>query len=643
MSGISDIFLNPIKNVTEKPASDVSGEGAATLAKMKNGDTFSAKVVSTSGENVTLRLSNGNLVNAKLSSDMNISEGRTVSFEIKNNGSSIRISPLLTNTSADISVLKALGQASLPVNDTSVEMTTAMMKAGLPIDRASLAGMYESILNNPGAKIGDAVDLSKLGLQINESNLANIESYKNLSYQIDRGMQTLAEKTDQALLDLVTGGDTIGASKVMASLIESVTSYIQETGDPLNPENSLQGAPEGAQDAVANGENGEAAAVSGESGSVNGGANGDDAVSGTKSDSAAANGADGEKAAVNGERAVNNTDVGQSSSQEAVNAGANSAADPASMALELLKMLQSGQTENAEAQTEGKTVNAEAASQSSGNIPEDFGKAVDVFKQITGNEDYKPADLQSFLKDISAFQAKALAEGNADGLKNLVSSKSVRNLLFDVLKDQWSISPSEVADKDKVESLYKRLGDQISILKEGLASVGAQNTPAFQAANNMSSNLDFLSQLNQMYAYIQLPLKLSGGDNAHGDLYVYSNRKNMTSDDSSVTAFMHLDMDHLGPVDVYVAMDLRADGKVQTNFTVADDEILSFLEENIHILNERLNKRGYDLSCKMSLKGEEESPEEDALAEGGVNLLLLHAGSVSGSFTAGTRSFDVRA
>ena len=64
MSAISDIFLNPIRNVTDKPATDVSGEGAATLAKMKNGDTFSAKVVNTSGENVTLRLSNGNLVNA---------------------------------------------------------------------------------------------------------------------------------------------------------------------------------------------------------------------------------------------------------------------------------------------------------------------------------------------------------------------------------------------------------------------------------------------------------------------------------------------------------------------------------------------------------------------------------------------------
>ena len=628
MSAISDIFLNPIKNVPEKPASDVSGEGSATLAKMKNGDTFSAKVVNTSGENVTLRLSNGNLVNAKLSSDMNISEGQTVSFEIRNSGNSIKISPLLTNTSADISVLKALDQASLPVNDTSVAMTTEMMKAGLSIDRQSLAGMYESILNNPGAKISDAVDLAKLGLQINEANLSNIESYKNLSYQIDQGMQTIAEKTDQALMDLVSGGDTAGASKVMSSLIESVTSYMSETGDPLTAENALQSTE---VNAVAQSE-----AVNAENGTVQG-----DAVS-----------AD-EKLIAQEDVSVREGAVSDAAEKASGDAAANVSGDvqdPASKALELLKAMQSGQSEskdnmpvpqNSESSVSG-TALSDTGSQPS-SITEDFSRAVEVFRQITGEAEYKPADLQSFLKDISAFQAKALAEGNTDGLRDLVSSKSVRNLVFDVLRDQWSISPSEVADKEKVEALYRRLGDQINILKDGLTGVNAQNTPAFQAADNMSSNLDFLNQINQMYAYIQLPLKLSGGDNAHGDLYVYSNRKNMTSDDSTVTAFMHLDMDHLGPVDVYVAMDIKSGGKVQTNFTVADDEILSFLEENIHILNERLNKRGYDLSCRMSLKGKEESPEEDALADGGVNLLLLHAGGMGGSFRAGMRSFDVRA
>ena len=635
MSAISDIFLNPIRNVTDKPATDVSGEGVATLSKMKNGDTFSAKVVNTSGDNVTLRLQNGNLVNAKLSSDMNISEGQTVSFEVRNSGSAIKISPLLTNTSADVSVLKALNQASLPVDDTTVAMTTEMMKAGLSIDRQSLSGMYESILNNPGAKIGDAVDLAKLGLPINESNLANIESYKNLSYQIDQGMQTIAEKTDQALLDLVSGGDTEGASKVMASLLESVTSYMAETGDPIAAENALQNA-----DAVAETEAGTVSAENGEPAANTLNVNPETVTSDAGTSQVAAG-----KETVTSETESAPT---ANTNADAASSAVTESQDPASRALELLKSLQSAQPESSDANAAVQKQVSENAAVSdntaqTSTITEDFGKAVEVFRQITGDADYKPADLQTFLKDISAFQAKAFAEGNTNGLKELVSSKSVRNLVFDVLKDQWRISPSEVADKDKVEALYKRLGDQINILKEGLSSVNAQNTPAFQAAENMSSNLDFLNQINQMYAYIQLPLKLSGGDNAHGDLYVYSNRKNMTSDDSTVTAFMHLDMDHLGPVDVYVAMDLKSGGKVQTNFTVADDEILTFLEENMHILNERLNKRGYDLSCKMTLKDEEETPEEDALAGGGVNLLLLHAGGMGGSFRAGMRSFDVRA
>ena len=402
---------------------------------------------------------------------------------------------------------------------------------------------------------------------------------------------------------------------------------MSETGDPLAVENALQSTDDNAAafTEVVNAENG---TVQGEeTATVKQDAQSDASVK---------------------EGAVSNA-AGKASGDGVANVSGD-VPDPASKALELLKALQSGQTESKDAGTAVQsqdTVNigsaASDASAQPATMSEDFIRAVEVFRQINGDADYKPADLQSFLGDISAFRAKAFADGNTDGLKALVSSKSVRDLVFGVLKDQWSISPSEVADKEKVEALYKRLGDQINILKDGLAGVNAQNTPAFQAADNMSSNLDFLNQLNQMYAYIQLPLKLSGGDSAHGDLYVYSNRKNMTSDDSTVTAFMHLDMDHLGPVDVYVAMDIKSGGKVQTNFTVADDEILSFLEENIHILNERLNKRGYDLSCKMSLKGREESPEEDALADGGVNLLLLHAGGMGGSFQAGMRSFDVRA
>ena len=623
MTGISDIFSNGIRPVSDLPSSNVSGDGLSYLSSLKNGDKFTAKVVDVSGSDVTLKLPSGGTVNAKLSSDMNISEGQTISFEVKNGGSTVSITPLLTNTSADISVLKALNQAQLPVNEASVGMTTEMMKAGLSIDRASLLGMYEKVINNPSANVSDIVDLSKLGLPVNEENLSNIENYKNLSYQIDSGLQTLAEKTDQALLDMVKGGDVTNAAKLMSSIVDASLSYLEEglsieefVSGNVNPLDSELGE----EATVVNSENaGEVAQTSEEAEAA---ASKEGTPAATSSESRAADKASG---------------------------------DAASRALELLKNLNSTESTAKPDTASGNTVSqtqvpiAETSANAgsvlntaSDNLIENFDKVVSLYKEISGHSEYVPTDMKDLFSRISMLTQKAIADGDPQTLNKLVNSDPLKKLSLGTLKDMWSISPSEVADKEKVESLYRRLSFQLNMLKDGLVSANAQNTPAFNATNNMSSNIDFLQQINQMYAYIQLPIKLSGGESAHGDLYVFSNKKNMSSDDSVVTAFMHLDMDNLGPVDVYVSMDVNAGGKVSTNFTVADDEILDFLNDNMHLLTDRLAKRGYDLQASMKVKGEEEDPEENALDKGGVNLLLVHAGT-AGSYKGSMRSFDVRA
>ncbi len=599
MAGIGEIFLNSIKNVTETPASNVSGEGYSQLASMKNGDTFIAKVVRNNGSDVTLKLPGGNLINARLGSEMSITEGQNVTFQVKNNASSISISPLLTNTATDVSVLKALNQASLPVTDTSAAMVTEMMKAGLPIDRASILDMYSGISANPQAPVSDVVDLAKLGLPATPENLENIGNYKNLSYQIDRGMQDIADKTGQALMDMISSGDTKNAAGLMNTLIDTALSHISEIEDPYIEEGMQSGSTAGT-DTMQPGN------------------------------------------AENASNAIQNE-----------TANAQEASDPAARALELLKAMQDpGAAEGAKASgiNEGQTaaVNVENTGAQSGSLQnisfkDAFDQTVTLMRTLTGDSDYQPAGTAELLRDISLFQQKALESGDMSGLKKLLSSDPLKSLTLDVLKNEWSIQPSEVADKEKVESLYRRLNGQLSMLKEGLAAAGAQNTPAFNAVNNMSSNIDFLQQINQMYAYIQLPLKLSGGDSAHGDLYVFSNKKNMTSDDSVVTAFLHLDMDNLGPVDVYVSMDVKAGGKVSTSFTVADDETLDLLNDHMDQLTERLKGRGYDLKCSMKLKDDDTEPEADALKEGGVNLLLVHAGGPGGSYSSGMRSFDVRA
>ena len=65
--------------------------------------------------------------------------------------------------------------------------------------------------------------------------------------------------------------------------------------------------------------------------------------------------------------------------------------------------------------------------------------------------------------------------------------------------------------------------------------------------------------------------------------------------EAEMIRYRHLDMEHLGPLDVYVTMK---DKQVATNFTVADESVLDLIEKNIEILNKRLEGRGYSLKAE---------------------------------------------
>ena len=96
------------------------------------------------------------------------------------------------------------------------------------------------------------------------------------------------------------------------------------------------------------------------------------------------------------------------------------------------------------------------------------------------------------------------------------------------------------------------------------------------------------------------------GQNAHGDLYVYKNAKrSMNQDNKDFTALLHLDMANLGPMDVFVALNEK---HVTTDFKVATDEILTFIEAHMPELTKRLNALGYNVKANVTTT-EENTPE----------------------------------
>ena len=196
------------------------------------------------------------------------------------------------------------------------------------------------------------------------------------------------------------------------------------------------------------------------------------------------------------------------------------------------------------------------------------------------------------------------------------------------VSNQWNLEPETLLDKKQVKEFYQKLDEGIRQLEKILEETSSVKSPAAKVVQNTASNLDFMNQLHQMHAYMQLPLKMTG-QNAHGELYVFSNKKNLTKQDGKVTALLHLDMEHLGKMDIYVALE---DKKVSTNFYLEKEEYLDFIEANMDILSGRLQKRGYECTIKASLRNEEE--------ESVMKMIEKQQGQ---SILLSTQAFDVRA
>lgn len=222
-------------------------------------------------------------------------------------------------------------------------------------------------------------------------------------------------------------------------------------------------------------------------------------------------------------------------------------------------------------------------------------------------------------KSMAGNGAQILFKDNTDAWKELLHGSAVGKLLQNALEKNWLMKPENVGSKEKVEEFYEQLRSQTGKLADMTSAALGKDSGLYQNVNRMSHNIDFMNQLNQTFTYVQVPLKMSS-QNANGDLYVYTNKKNLAAKNGSVSAFLHLDMDHLGSVDVYVAMEKQ---RVSTNFKVRDDSVLDLIEANIDLLNKRLEKRGYKLHPSVEVTEKEVSVVEEMQKQMGQNTMPI--------------------
>lgn len=188
-------------------------------------------------------------------------------------------------------------------------------------------------------------------------------------------------------------------------------------------------------------------------------------------------------------------------------------------------------------------------------------------------------------------------------LSKLFQKPEFQRLMNTELAKQWMLLPQEAEDKETVQKLYERSGRQLERLDTMLNEIAKQDGALGKAVNQLRGNLDFINQMNHLYTYVQLPVKMQN-QNANGDLYVFTNKRSLAKKDGNVSALLHLDMENLGPLDIYVAMENQ---KVNTQFYVKNDEILDFLNEHMDLLTKRLQERGYDVTIGSQTREEKKN------------------------------------
>lgn len=191
-----------------------------------------------------------------------------------------------------------------------------------------------------------------------------------------------------------------------------------------------------------------------------------------------------------------------------------------------------------------------------------------------------------------------LAKGGleTDDVKELFSHKGYQKLLNNVMEEQWLVRPSDVKSKSKISDLYERLERQMENISKVLRLTGNENSALGRSVDQIRGNVEFMNQVNQIYNYVQIPLKMSG-QNANGDLYVYTNKRRARGENDELSAFLHLDMEHLGSTDVSVKMKGKS---VDTNFSFSDDESYALVEKYLPILDAKLSALGYNVTLTVS-------------------------------------------
>lgn len=643
-------YSQNVKNGTEEL---MSAQGTqklvSSMQELEPGSTFEGTVNSVKNGKVVLALGNGQTITARLDGKVSIQPGESMFFQVRSNdGTTIALRPYVQAGNINNPILlNALTAAGVPATERNITMVDSMMKEQMSISRQSILDMGRVVGSNPNVNVNTAVLMTKIGLPVSAEMASQFENYMVDQHAIvdemDLAMNQLGRLLGDAdsgeeqsfelygkVLDILNGeGET--PAQTTDGLQQNDTGTMVNAGKNIEMEAAVQqskdgAAAEGVQKQVQqqNTKDLISMGAAGQEQSAGVAENTENIVG----EQTAGNAAQSMQTGIDAADVLKNTQADTAADFKNV----QGQTDTLEQILDqngldhLKRLLQNiptltGNTDLFEVQEEEDVFVDTMSGDDAGKKAFELAQAE---PEVTLKQSMTAEDFLNTLRDA----LKQNQEYGFAGMTKLFGSKEFAAILKNRAEKQWLLEPEQLKEASKVSNLYERLDHQMKQMENVMKAAGVTQNSFVQTAADIRSNVEFMNQINQVYTYVQLPLKLSG-QNASGDLYVYTNKKNLNDLEAELTAFLHLDLDNLGSTDVSIRMK---DKNVKTNFYIADDASYDLIEKHLPVLEKRLAQKGYRCSITMSKEEKKVEFVEDFLQRDMPQAGTLHR-----------YSFDVRA
>ena len=565
------IVSNGIQNSTDSPSSSVASSQPKayrtgnTTVMLREGQTLKGVVSDVHSDQITLVMEDGTAFTGRLPDAGQYSIGQKAAFKIVSlDQNTIYMKAVSTSYLLDMedTIDQALEEAGLPKSARNSDVVRSLLMNQQSISRENLLSSIRLCATYPDADVNSVITLRRLGLPLTPENLAQFEQYENNDHSL---LDHFAQITDSI-------GDLMNAIGTQVPRLSG-----QTAGQLLNLALSSSLTPE--EQAL-------------------------------KEAQAAASEAQTEAAAQEGEES-DAPETAEKAPANAADAALSEETEVSSSPFSRMKQIFSSLTDGASAAKAALSETGLAKDYKVPFIHEQVGFSLspeerEAFHSLLSDLPL-PEELTTSLqegtlttRDFLTAVRQALPRMSSEQAAVLLSSPAFQRLVKDQFLSNWTLSPEKLKQKGAVEELYQQISSQVDKLSHFSQDVFGKNLfeNLQQQTTQTSQNLNFMKLLNDTYQYVQLPVKLQQ-QNAHGDLYVMTRKESLRRHPDSLKALLHLDMDHLGSLDIHI---IRENTSITTKFFVDEKDTLQLLEKNINLLQDALNEQGFSFSSEFSMK-----------------------------------------